>query len=53
MFKNWKTSVIGILAVAVQLGHFIPAAAPYVGPVTAILTGLGLYHAQDAAPPAP
>lgn len=46
--KNWKTTLCGLLAVAVQAAHAIPAAAPYVAAATAILTALGLYHASDA-----
>jgi hypothetical protein len=46
--KNWKTTVPGILVVLVQAAYAIPAAAPYIGAVTALLTALGLYHAKDA-----
>lgn len=45
--KNWKTNLCGILTVAIQVAHFFPATAPYVAPATAILTGLGFYHAAD------
>lgn len=46
--KNWKTTIPGILAIAIQAAHFYPPAAPFIGPVTAFLTAVGLYHAQDA-----
>lgn len=45
--KNWKTTLCGLLTVVIQAAYAFPAAAPYIGPVTAILTALGLYHAQD------
>ena len=47
MKKNWKTNLCGVLTVAVQAAYAFPAAVPYIAPVTAILTALGLYHAQD------
>lgn len=45
--KNWKTSLCGLLTILIQGAHFYPPAVPYIGPVTAILTATGLYHAQD------
>lgn len=47
MKKLDKTTICGILAIAVQLAHIFPPAIPYIGPVTAILTAAGLYHAKD------
>lgn len=45
--KNWKTTLCGILAVAVQAAYAVPVAVPYIGVVTALLTAVGLYHATD------
>ena len=47
-FKNWKTSLCGFFAVAIQAAYLYPPAIPYIAPVTAILTAAGLYHASDA-----
>ncbi len=47
--KNWKTTLSGVLAVAVQAAYLFPPAIPYVGPVTALLVAMGLYHASDAS----
>ncbi len=54
-FKNWKTTLCGILTLAVQAAHFYPPAVPFIAPVTAILVASGLYVAADAsaAPIAP
>ena len=45
--KNWKTTLCGALAIAIQAAAAFPKVVPFIGPATALLTALGLYHAQD------
>jgi hypothetical protein len=47
--KNWKTTLCGVIGIAAQAAYLYPPAVPFIAPVTAILTALGLYHAQDQA----
>lgn len=46
MFKNWKTTVGGILAIAVTAAHFLGIAIPN---VTELIGGLGVGGALLAA----
>jgi hypothetical protein len=49
--RNWKTSLIGIATMALQLAHFYPPAVPYIAPVTSILVAAGFVVAHDATVP--
>lgn len=49
LLKNWKTSVIGIVAVASAIiSTWLPQYADELNKVIGILTGLGLLAAKDA-----
>ncbi len=47
MLKNWKTSLFGLGAIITGIAQFAKGDA--VGGVTAIISGLGLFHAKDAS----
>ena len=47
MFKNWKTSLFGLGAVITGVTQILKGDT--VGGITAIITGLGLFHAKDAS----
>ncbi len=49
LLKNWKTSVIGIVAIASAIiSTWLPQYADELNKVIGILTGLGLLAAKDA-----
>ena len=49
LLKNWKTSVIGIVAVASAIiSTWLPQYADELNKVIGILTGLGLLAAKDS-----
>jgi len=48
ILKNWKTSLIGIIAIAgVVTSTWLPEYAPLLNKAIGILTGLGLLAAKD------
>lgn len=47
MFKNWKTSLFGLGALITGVTQILKGDT--VGGITAIITGLGLFHAKDAS----
>jgi|688.fasta_scaffold1180238_2 hypothetical protein len=49
LLKNWKTSVVGIVAIASAIiSTWLPQYADELNKVIGILTGLGLLAAKDA-----
>lgn len=49
LLKNWKTSVIGIVAIASAIiSTWLPQYADELNKVIGILTGLGLLAAKDS-----
>jgi hypothetical protein len=46
MLKNWKTSLFGLGAVITGIAQFVKG--DVVGGITAIVSGVGLFHAKDA-----
>jgi hypothetical protein len=47
MLKNWKTSLFGFGAIITGIAQIVKG--DLVSGITAIVTGLGLFHAKDAS----